>query len=99
MSEKQILARERNWNKARLLGITLNDKILTNKEKKLFAEIIYSRRALLENWDENTVKLTGGTLKPYKCKFCGKRSMNPYQVEAEGLKNENLCKKCFNLYK
>jgi hypothetical protein len=51
---KRQLARERNFNKFRLLGISLNAKALTKEEYDILLQF---KNKLLSEWDDNSVKL------------------------------------------
>lgn len=63
---KQEKARTRNWLKARILSwATGNEGVLTEDEKYWFEQIRGVRAELLENWNNNSVKL-GMNVKPKK---------------------------------
>lgn len=87
---EQEKARTRNWNKARLMGITINSSILTDIEKLIAHQILQLRDRLIENWDENSEEFLGHSLKPFKCVWCGKRSNKEYIVDGD-----NYCYKHF----
>lgn len=53
-SQLQELASARNWNKARIMGLTINEKALTNIEKGIFYDILKLKKQLLDSWDKNT---------------------------------------------
>ena len=54
---KQELARIRNWNKARLIGITINKKGLTTTELALFQNAMTSIHILLSIYDKGYEEL------------------------------------------
>ena len=66
-------ARERNWSKARLSGITFNKTSFTPSELLIVKQIEDLRDTLLSNWDKNTEEHLGIKLKPLKCSWCSKR--------------------------
>lgn len=72
-TEKQRVASERNWQKARLTGFTLSRSTLTTDEEALFIKMVRLRNELLKNWDTNTSVITGKEIPAYKC-WCGKRT-------------------------
>lgn len=66
-------ARERNWSKARLSGLTFNMSSFTPSELLIIKQIQALRVALLANWDKNTEEHLGIVLEPYQCGFCRRR--------------------------
>ena len=48
---KQELARERNWQKARLMGLTFNRTVLCEAEKLEVEKIKQAVNNILSNWD------------------------------------------------
>lgn len=66
-------ARERNWSKLRLSGITFNKTSFTPPELLLIKEIETLRAVLLRDWDKNTEEHLGIVLEPYQCGFCRRR--------------------------
>ncbi len=64
---KQELARERNWQKARLMGLTFNRTVLCEAEKLEVEKIKQAVNNILSNWDIGT-KLVG--LNPTGTKKC-----------------------------
>jgi hypothetical protein len=64
MTVKQNIARRRNWNKFRLLGVNFDYSGLTKEERLVFETF---RSKMIINWDKNTIKLG---LKPGKKLFC-----------------------------
>jgi len=56
-SKKQIFARQRNWAKARLLGMTFDPKIFSEDEKIIIAQIQTLKGELVRHWDINSAKL------------------------------------------
>lgn len=51
MSKLQELARERNFNKFRLMGFHLNKMALTEEERMLFRAF---KDSMLENWNRRS---------------------------------------------
>lgn len=95
MTSTQKLASERNWMKARLLGITFNvsnEGSLADNELELMGEILAIRDKLIAGWDDNSIAL-GFHLKPYKCHWCSKRSNKQYILEQD---STNCCLKHYN---
>lgn len=70
---KKDLARKRNWEKRKLMGITINEEILTDKEKRVVGNIKDLVKYLLDGWDVESAELglfplpvyviEGGTMK------------------------------------
>lgn len=52
-----MLARQRNWQKARIKGITFNKEILTEREQNIINSIQSNIQVLLNEWDENSIDL------------------------------------------
>lgn len=93
-SAKQDLARKRNWAKHQIVGIA--GRILqyreafTPEENELTSEIEERLKDLLNNWDENSIKL-GLTVLP-RC-WCGKIARHhPVPVEGKISINRMYCK-------
>lgn len=81
MTEKQIKAAKRNWNKFQLTGgFRLDLKALTPEERDTYYLIINLKNELLSYWDDNTEKHLETKLKPHKCQYCGKRSNVKYTL-------------------
>jgi len=80
--------KERNWQKARLMGFTINVGVLTNEELVALSNAKWEIAKVLLNWDKNTEQLIGHPLPPHKCAWCGKRSKKQYIVN-----NETVCAK------
>lgn len=55
--EKSRLAKQRNWQKSRLLGITFDMSVLTDSEIQLMSNINSLRQQLIQNWEENSKSL------------------------------------------
>ena len=51
------LARGRNWQKARLIGSSIDTTFLTEKEKDLVQTISHIKIILLKNWDKGSEDL------------------------------------------
>jgi hypothetical protein len=86
-------ARERNWSKARLSGLTFNMSSLTQEELSIVKQIQELRKTLLENWDKNTEEHLGIKLKPLQCEWCSKRFNGEPLEEGE----KYYCNKCLKL--
>jgi hypothetical protein len=88
---KKELAKWRNSNKWLLSGMCKHIKLeyLTDEEKTLLNTIYSIHKALMEEWDDNSIKL-GLTVRP-KC-WCGK--IGKYIAKYEMLHKDKLvCKK------
>jgi len=66
-------ARERNWSKARLMGITFNKSSFTSTELYHIHQIEKTLKYLKDNWDKNTEEHLEIVLEPYQCGFCRRR--------------------------
>lgn len=84
---KQQLARQRNWQKFKLTGITLNKHVFTEEEQEELIKIKTSILKLLNNWDDNSEKLGLTPSKYGRCSKC---------LEKHILYN-SLCKTCFGV--
>lgn len=62
-TRKQNIARMRNWQKARITGIHIDEGFLTQHEKDLYNNILVAREELLKYWDINTRSLNEDILK------------------------------------
>jgi len=62
-SKKQIFARQRNWAKARVLGMTFDLKLYTSEEAIIVKKMEALKKELIKNWDLESLKLG---LKPSK---------------------------------
>jgi len=51
---KQELARHRNWNKARLSGMSFDTRVFTEQELALLQKIQNLKEELLQHWDFNS---------------------------------------------
>lgn len=51
-TKKQTFARKRNWNKARVMGFTLDTTSLTDVEKAQYNEIKNILRSMIKHWEE-----------------------------------------------
>lgn len=93
---KQELAQKRNHLKFRLIGTSALFKnlssTLTTEEMKAFGLISSNLTKLINEWDSSS-QLKGLNLKPYKCKFCGKRSNKSYII-----KGNNYCLNHYKIY-
>jgi hypothetical protein len=89
-SLKYMNTKERNWQKARLMGFNLHESVLTDAEKIIYRTIVELKNTLLEGWDSNTETLIGHPLPPFKCSWCGKRSNVPHNY-----RGHNYCFKHF----
>lgn len=63
---RQEKARIRNWNKARIMGLTFNTDGFSKKELETVKYIYVLRDELLVNWDKNSVQELGMSSKNYK---------------------------------
>ena len=70
----QTKSSKRNFNKARLMGFTLDVDVITKDEYEIVKLIRQNIKDLLIFWDLETEKLIGHELKPFKCASCGRRS-------------------------
>lgn len=86
-------ARERNWSKARLSGISFNKNSFTSPELLLVKQIEDLKDTLLKEWDQNTEEHLGIKLKPLKCNLCNKRFNGDLLEEGE----KYYCNKCLGL--
>lgn len=96
MTEKQELARSRNWQKARLINYSLDERSLTPLERQIYNNIKILKKNLLDGWDYESMQL-GLTVKP-KC-WCGKvGKYKPDILVYPGLVNKEVfvCKKHIN---
>ena len=76
-TEKQKLARRRNWFKLEILGIHFSKYGLTTTEEedKLIEQISELRNQLIRQFDENSKKL-GLKVPEHRC-WCGKEGKYP----------------------
>lgn len=100
-------AKERNWAKLRVSGITFNHSCFTASEMFYVKEIERLLKELKDNWDKNTEEHLGIVLKPLKCHFCSKRftelDLNVKIFKDSGLaqiigtnNNTYICQKCID---
>ena len=86
MTDKQKLARQRNYNKFRLLGFALETKCMTEDEKRLYKHIRESIGHILANYLESNTEM-GIRNTQGKCANCG----------ASIIKNQKYCSEsCLN---
>lgn len=90
MTERQERAKLRNWQKAKLIAFKLDESVLTEEEKELHRLIMEHKKTLLDFWDAETEKTTGHPPYPYKCIWCGRRSLREHLIG-----EDNYCKKHF----
>lgn len=57
MSKRQEQARRRNWAKARLLGMSIDPRVLTTSENMKLQELLSVRDEMIRDWDKNSIKL------------------------------------------
>ena len=102
-TEKQIKARQRNWAKARLLGslsaLNYCTDTFTPLEKEDLKVAVLAIKTVLSHWDKSTEENLGIKLKPYKCKFCGKRSNKEYIFTNKYSEKDNYCFRHFKMLK
>ena len=72
--------RIRNWQKMRLMGMTIDMRVLTDEEVVYCRELLYFRDYLIEHWDRETEILIGHSLPPHKCCSCGRRFWSTYTL-------------------
>ena len=98
MTEKQQLAKVRNWLKFQLLGkqIHTDSKYLTKLEKARIDKINYLIQTTVNNFDRNSSKL-GLNVPEHRCYFSPCRNKTKYIGELYG-KDVYFCKKHFNEY-
>jgi hypothetical protein len=87
-------ARERNWSKARLMGITFNKSSFTSTELYHIHQIEKTLKYLKDNWDKNTEEHLGIKLKPLQCEWCRKRFDGKPLEKGE----KYYCNKCLKLW-
>lgn len=87
MSEKQDLARKRNWTKFVLTGISISTDSMSEDEKKLVKSMLLIRDLLLHRFDLNSRSL-GLNPKP-RC-WCGRVGIYPVKESYYG--NKMACK-------
>lgn len=82
MTDKQKLARNRNFIKMRLMGFVVNKEYLTEDEKLMYEHIKLSIKNILENYDDSNTKL-GVIKRTRECETCFKRiALNKVQCRA-----------------
>lgn len=86
---KQELARQRNWQLARLLGITFNKEVLSEEEKLHVEEIKRIVRILLDNWDTGTRQVGLTPSRTRRCKICFKKRI---------LRDNLACNQCHKTF-
>ena len=57
MSKKQEYFRARNWAKARIIGFSIQNTLLSEKERILLKDIYLLKKELLKDWDKNSKEL------------------------------------------
>jgi hypothetical protein len=92
MSELANRSRNRNWQKARLMGFHIDITNLTEDEQMYIESIRFSIKQLLNNWDVSTYLLVNKPMPEFKCVFCGRRSNKSHFIEAQ-----NYCLKHYKL--
>lgn len=68
-SVKQQFARRRNWQKARIMGMHIDTRVMTPKEQVIAKQINSLRKELIKNWTEGSIEL--GLNAKHRC-WCGK---------------------------